>query len=144
MIGFYDDQCDEGDITRDDIAACDDAATLKLWMRSLDGKEQSIKADIDARIEAGTHTTPWLVRASQALAYTKMGKAAVRRRMKELGCDESQNGEVQRLHREVALAKANAAYAKHFVQAAKDLLSPDMLAKIGATAVEMLNDAEAA
>lgn len=144
MLGFYDDAEHGDEIPRDDIDECSDPAQLKAWFRSLDDKEISIKADIDARIESGTEKSGWLVRASQALGYTKMGKGSIKRRLRELGHDDGQNHEIQRLLRELALAKAHAAYAKEFVQAAKTVLSPDDISRVATLAAAGLAEREAA
>lgn len=72
-------------VTRDEIESCSDLETLSDWFRGHDERELEMHSFLDAFRAAEVDDEPWFRRTAGALAYAKIGKRWIERRILILG-----------------------------------------------------------
>jgi hypothetical protein len=109
-------------ITREQIAECEDLATLNAWFLETDERELHIRSFLDAFRAAQVDDESWFKRAGGALAWSKITKVFIERRILALGGEppyqptdprakalRSANDQIDKLKKRVAELERDAA-----------------------------------
>lgn len=136
---FDDGELEPLEITRQQIDDCDSVETLLEWLDGLTVLKGNVEADFGARTFTGTATPEWIHRVSQKLAFLSMGQNRCERRLRILGHEPRPLGrKIDELNRKIVFMKAEALYAKAFIDTAARLLVPDQFEEIREAALRSL------
>lgn len=154
MPYVHDEGFSEPDYGLDDIANCDDVATLLRWYDATLALHGDIKAQVDAALACDTFDDEWMERARGALGFQGMGVSRLRQRLRKLGIDPDlrpgEHGDMLRLQRAlsstkdtIAKAKASASFGRHLLEAMRAALPQAAVDAITAeAATRAASDAE--
>ena len=122
----YFEDCSEADeeVSFEDIAACDSLAQLEEWAGGLDAVKADIHGQLEARRLSGASDDAWVYRVCKVLGFLSMGQRRIEQRMRKLGFEPNPFGKkIDELNRRVSTIRADAAFAKAFVEVAKEAMA---------------------
>jgi hypothetical protein len=102
ITSFQDDFDGRNDVqvTREQVDACDDLATLRDWLDGLKEKVATIRAQVDAfhatkltpqvGMSDGYGSVAWLMRSAKAISWAEAGIVCVKRRMRQLRVERAE------------------------------------------------------